>query len=150
MFILASRNSQEYENAINTVRFFHQNDMGGSQGEPTETQRMVTAINLLFLLSNNRTQEFYSQLESIPFQQLSQGHIAYVLLLNDAIEEGNYRKIFVLKDQNPLPAYFGPFLDRISETVRTEMAKSAEKAYRRLSISEALNIFQVASEKQLR
>jgi hypothetical protein len=64
------------------------------------------------------------------------------LLLNDAIEEGNYRKIFLLRYQNPLPEYFGPFLDSISETVRTEIAKSAEKAYSELSLKEALNIFQ--------
>jgi hypothetical protein len=42
-----------------------------------------------------------------------------VLLLNDAIEEGNYRKVFSLRLQNPLPEYFGPFLDTISETIRT-------------------------------
>jgi hypothetical protein len=45
--------------------------------------------------------------------------------LNDAIEEGNYRKVFTLKNDNPLPEFFGPFLQSISETVRTEIAKSA-------------------------
>jgi hypothetical protein len=95
---------------------------------------MITAIHLLFLLSSNRNQEFYSKLESITTENLRDQYISYVLLLNDAIEEGNYRKIFLLKNQNPLPEYFGPFLDRISETIRTEIAKSAEKAYAEISI----------------
>lgn len=73
-----------------------------------------------------------------------------MLLLNDAIEEGNYRKIFLLRDRNPLPEYFGPFLDTISETIRTEIAKSAEKAYSEISLKEALNIFQFQSLEQLR
>lgn len=47
---------------------------------------------------------------------------------------GNYRKVFELKKKSPLD-YFNPFLNRISETVRIEIAKSAEKAYSQLSIS---------------
>ncbi len=90
---------------------------------------MITAIHLLFLLSCNKTQDFNTKLESIKVEQLKDSYIDYVLLLNDAIEEGNYRKVFELKKKNPLPDYFGPFLDTILETVRIEIAKSAEKAY---------------------
>ena len=111
---------------------------------------MITAIHLLFLLSTNRNQEFYSKLEAITSESLRDEYISYVLLLNDAIEEGNYRKIFLLRDRNPLPEYFGPFLDTISETIRTEIAKSAEKAYSEISLKEALNIFQFQSLEQLR
>jgi 26S proteasome regulatory subunit N12 len=81
---------------------------------------------------------------------LKDNYISYVLLLNDAIEEGNYRKVFHLRSQNPLPDYFGPFLDRILETVRTEIAKSAEKAYTEISLKEALSIFQFQSVEELR
>jgi len=64
---------------------------------------MITAIHLLFLLSANRNQEFYCKLEAITVDHLKDPYISYVLLLNDAIEEGNYRKIFALRDRNPLP-----------------------------------------------
>ena len=74
----------------------------------------------------------------------------YVLKLNDAIEEGNYRKVLEKGSQNPLPDYFGPFLDRISETIRNEMAKSAEKAYAQLTIAQAISIFQLNNEQGLR
>ena len=55
---------------------------------------------------------------------------------------GNYRRVFQLKKESPLN-YFKPFLDRISETVRFEIARSAEKAYAEISLSEALKVFQL-------
>lgn len=58
---------------------------------------MVTAIHLLFLLSTNQNQQFYSKLETIKIDNLKDKYISYVLLLNDAIEEGNYRKVFTLR-----------------------------------------------------
>lgn len=72
-----------------------------------------------------------------------------MLRLNDAIEEGNYRRVFLLKKESPLE-YFAPFLDKIEDTVRIELAKSAEKAYSILSIKQALQIFQVDNEAELR
>lgn len=68
-----------------------------------------------------------------------------MMLLNKVqknINTGNYRRVFQLKKDSPLD-YFSPFLNRISETVRFEIAKSAEKAYSELSVSEALKIFQL-------
>ena len=47
---------------------------------------MVTAIHLLFLLSTNQNQQFYSKLETIKIDNLNDAYISYVLLLNDAIE----------------------------------------------------------------
>ena len=41
-------------------------------------------------------------------------------------------------------------MERILETIRIEIAKSAEKAYAELSMNEALNIFQFKSVDQLR
>jgi 26S proteasome regulatory subunit N12 len=131
------------------VKFFYENVFVCGSSAPAQ-QAMITAIHLLFLLSSNRTEEFYSKLEAITAEQLRDTLLSYVLLLNDAIEEGNYRKVFSLRLQNPLPEYFGPFLDTILETVRTEIARSAEKAYAELSLKEALSIFQFESVQQLR
>jgi len=114
LFTLASQNSREYENAINNVKFFYENVLISHAGFQPQYQQMITAIHLLFLLSNNRNQEFYSKLESIPLENLQGSYVSYVLLLNDAIEEGNYRKVFSLKNDNPLPEFFGPFLHSIS------------------------------------
>ena len=44
--------------------------------------------------------------------------------LNPGVE-GLMGKVISLSDHNPLPDYFGPFLERILETIRIEIAKSA-------------------------
>jgi hypothetical protein len=58
---------------------------------------MVTSIHLLFLLSAHRNEEFYSKIETLNSSDLKDQHISYVLLLNDAIEEGsrvfNFRQL---------------------------------------------------------
>jgi hypothetical protein len=144
---LAGRQQKDYENAINNVRFFYENTLIPHK---PRYHSIITAIHLLFLLSANRNQEFYCKLEAITADHLKDEYLSYVLLLNDAIEEGNYRKIFSLSHRNPLPDFFGPFLDRISETIRTEIARSAEKAYAHISLKDALSIFNFQSEEQLR
>lgn len=100
MFTLGARREKEYENAISNVKFFYENTL---LSHKPRYHSMITAIHLLFLLSANRNQEFYCKLEAITFDHLKDPYISYVLLLNDAIEEGNYRKIFALRDRNPLP-----------------------------------------------
>lgn len=144
---LGSRSNKGIENAINNVKFFYENTLIPHK---PQFHSMITAIHLLFLLSSNKNQEFNTKLESIKVEELKDSYIEYVLLLSDAIEEGNYRKVFSLKKQNPLPDYFGPFLDTILQTVRIEIAKSAEKAYAYISLKEALNIFQFESAELLR
>lgn len=62
LFTLASRSSREYENAINNVKFFYENVLVKGGPSANAQHAMVTAIHLLFLLSSNRTQEFYSKL----------------------------------------------------------------------------------------
>lgn len=70
MYILTSRNNKEYENAINNVKFFYENVFISHNSHTSEYHSMITAIHLLFLLSTNRNQEFYSKLESITSARL--------------------------------------------------------------------------------
>lgn len=49
---------------------------------------MVTSIHLLFLLSSHKNEEFYAKIETLNISDLGNKYISYVLLLNDAIEEG--------------------------------------------------------------
>ena len=69
----------------------------------------MKSIHLLSLLSANRNEEFYSKLENLTVTELENTLVAFVLKLNDAIEEGNYRRVFKLKQESPLE-YFAPFL----------------------------------------
>jgi hypothetical protein len=68
-------------------------------------------------------------LENLTTIEIHYDLVQYVLKMNEAIEEGNYRKVFEKRKQCPLE-YFTPFLEKIEDTIRIEVAKSAEKAYR--------------------
>lgn len=59
MHVLGSKAEKEYESAINIVKFFYENTL--IPHKPLY-HSMMTAIHLLFLLSNNRNEEFYSKL----------------------------------------------------------------------------------------
>ena len=50
--------------------------------------------------------------------------------------DGNYAKILSTKQNVPLKSY-NFFIDQFSEAVRYEVARSAEKAYEHLKISDA-------------
>lgn len=138
--------TKDFELAIDNVRFFYENSFALPKSANHEA---VKSIHLLSLLSSHRNEEFYTKLENLVPSELENDLIRYVLRLNDAIEEGNYRRVFILKKEQPLE-YFAPFLERIEDTVRIELAKSAEKAYSVLPISQAIQIFQVENEQQLR
>jgi protoheme ferro-lyase len=113
-YTLLSRSSKDFELAIDNVRFFYENLLNLPRSPNHE---VVKAIHLLFLLSNNRNEEFYAKLEAMEVNELDGDLISFVMKLNDAIEEGNYRRVFQLKNHNKIE-YFRPFLEKVEDTIR--------------------------------
>ena len=103
---LISRSSKDFELAIEKVRFFYENGLSIPKSNNHEA---IKSIHLLSLLSANRNEEFYSKLENLHVSELENNLVGFVLKINDAIEEGNYRKVFKLARESPLE-YFTPFL----------------------------------------
>lgn len=124
-YCLVTRQTKDFELAIEGVRFFYENGLNLPKSDNDEP---IIAIHLLFLLSTHRNEEFYTKLENLTTVEIHYNYVQYVLKMNEAIEEGNYRKVFEKKNNCPLE-YFTPFLEKIEDTVRIEVAKSAEKAY---------------------
>jgi 26S proteasome regulatory subunit N12 len=137
---------REFELAIEGLRFFYENGLSLPESEHNKS---VIAIHLLFLLSTHRNEEFYTKLENLTTAEIHYDLVQYVLKMNEAIEEGNYRKVFEKRKQSPLD-HFSPFLEKIEDTIRIEVAKSAEKAYSELTLEEALKVFQTPTEAALR
>lgn len=77
--------------AIEGVRFFYENDFNLPK---SENEKEIIAIHLLFLLSTHRNEEFYTKLENLSTVEIHYDLVQYVLKMNEAIEEGNYRKVF--------------------------------------------------------
>lgn len=133
-YALATKDIVEFNRAIDKLKFFYDNFKSSSN---SSNYFQLIAITLLHLLSFNKIEDFYTKLEGLSDQEIQNPLIKYVITLNESIEDGSYRKVFVLKDTCPIP-FCEMFLDRIEETLRVELAKSSEKAYSSLTTEQAL------------
>ena len=108
----------------------------------------VLGLYLLYLLSQNKISEFHSMLQSIPSVDHGDVFIEVPVSLEQHFVDGNYSKVLATKTV-PLEVY-NFFINRFSNTVRNEIAKSAQVAYSELSIKDACDIFMLDNVDQLK
>nr|ACO15595.1 26S proteasome non-ATPase regulatory subunit 8 [Caligus clemensi] len=97
----------------------------------------LLGLNLLRLLSQNHLAEFHIQLELLPLEAvLENPYITCPVSLEQDIMEGTYNKILLMKDNVPSPK-MSYFIDLLLITIRNEIGICLEKAYNRISASEA-------------
>lgn len=81
--------------------------------------------------------EFHTELELLPAEIIhTNAFIKHSLALEQYFMEGRYNKIFQAKGNVPAESY-NFFMDILLETVRDEIASCLEKAYEKVSVSEA-------------
>lgn len=108
-------------------------------GESTAKYHML-GLDLMCYLAQNDLPSFHMELERIPPKQTTASpYIAFPVGLEQALMEGAYNKIFLSKANLPSP-YYTFFMDILLETVRGEIAKCMEKAYKNLSCQEAARL----------
>eukprot|EP00828_Plagiopyla_frontata_P046458 TRINITY_DN8256_c0_g1_i3.p1 TRINITY_DN8256_c0_g1~~TRINITY_DN8256_c0_g1_i3.p1 ORF type:complete len:141 (-),score=28.33 TRINITY_DN8256_c0_g1_i3:87-509(-) len=74
--------------------------------------------------------------------------IQFVINLENSLSQGNLTNVINCKQQATLP-HFHAFLDRIMETIRYQVARNSEKAYKSLQIQEAMSIFGLLNQNEL-
>ena len=114
LYSLRTNQKEEFHRAIKKLDFFYENF---AYLHKSENYYELNSIQLIDLLSLNQTKDFYTQLESFQGEELNNKYIQYVVELNQAIEDGNYREVFELRNASP-STLFKPFLEKIQETVR--------------------------------
>lgn len=103
----------------------------------SELKYEILGLNLLFLLSQNRTADFHTELELLPPEELLENSfIKYPVAVDQYLMEGSYNKIYRSKLKVP-SKYYKFFVDILLNTVRGEIAECIEKAYPRISVKEA-------------
>lgn len=95
----------------------------------------VIGLYLLYLLSQNKISEFHVELQAIPPSEHSNIYINVPVSLEQYFVDGNYTKVLSTKNA-PLEAYRF-FIEKFIDTVRTEIARSAEVSYTQLSLKDA-------------
>ncbi|KAJ9054542.1 regulatory particle non-ATPase [Entomophthora muscae] len=99
-------------------------------------QNMMTGLQLMNLIAQNRIAEFHLALESIdPMLFESDPNIRHPVELEKALMEGSYNKVLNTRDQVPAPE-FGYFMNILVTTIQNEIASCCEKAYRSLPIQQ--------------
>lgn len=111
-----------------------------SQNEP-----LVTGLNLLRLLVQNRIAEFHTELEVIPAEAQQQPAVAFVIQLEQWLMEGAYNKVLAARDTAPSDLY-RYFLDLLATTVRDEVAGCSERAYASLKMDDAQQLLMIRGD----
>mmetsp|Transcript_41405 Transcript_41405/g.129682 ORF Transcript_41405/g.129682 Transcript_41405/m.129682 type:complete len:161 (-) Transcript_41405:154-636(-) len=106
----------------------------------------------MLLLVDNRLAEFHCELEAIPEAVLSAPAVAFPVRMDQQLLVGNYDAILETS-RGPaanLPhPLFSVFMAFITETVRENVALSAEAAYESLSFSDALEMLMLDNAAEL-
>lgn len=147
IYSVKTKNFDELEKAYKRLRFY--NEDLAKVINPSENYDKIAAIYLLYLLSFNRFSDFHIELEKIPEELQKNQYIQFTIKLEQWLTVGNYSNVLQSKKNSPL-AYFNVFLERIFETIRYEVSRSAEKAYTKLSLSEAQKMFMLNSPQELK
>lgn len=115
--------------------------------QPSQQQNLITGLNLLRLLVQNRIAEFHTELELIPQEVQQEVHIKHATQLEQQLMEGAYNKVLSAKSNVPDKSYLY-LMDKLISTVRDEIASCSERAYKQLSVPEAQKLMLFTSAKE--
>ena len=104
-------------------------------------------LYLLFLLSNNRTTDFSTELELLNPKDKYNEYIKVSLDIEQCIVEGNYSHMARLKNSND--NNYNYYLNKFDDTIRYQIARSMEKSYDNLNGSDAMQLLMLKDENDL-
>ena len=137
---------EEFERNMVQLRSFYNEAKDVLKDSPNKYS--MIGLYLLFLVYKNRTADYYTELELLTLEDQKNPCIAVALTLEQHFVDGNYLKILNTKQNVPIPIY-NYFIDKLIDTVRYETARSAEKAYKQLRVSDACKMFMLGSAGEL-
>ena len=143
LFSVSQKDEAAVERNFNQLRVYYADCRGAMPASPQEN--LVTGLNLLRLLVQNRIAEFHTELELIPAAAQADKHIKHAVDLEQQLMEGSYNKILMAgAGALPSPDY-AHFMSMLTATVRDEIAACLEKAYATLSVTAAAKMLGCAS-----
>eukprot|EP00997_Jenningsia_sp_PLL12_P006559 NODE_3111_length_815_cov_121.650131_g2589_i0.p1 GENE.NODE_3111_length_815_cov_121.650131_g2589_i0~~NODE_3111_length_815_cov_121.650131_g2589_i0.p1 ORF type:complete len:181 (+),score=53.96 NODE_3111_length_815_cov_121.650131_g2589_i0:208-750(+) len=127
----------------------HLNTLYEEHGAVMRSERrwLITGLNLLRLLAQNKTMEFHMMLELIPIEERDNMYIGYVIQLERYLMEGSYRRLLQASKDVRSNEYI-VFLNMLMDTVRTEIADCSRVTYEKLSVSGATELLMFESNEE--
>lgn len=146
-YSVAIKNIQSFERYVSQLKCYYY-DYKNMMPESQNKYKLL-GLNLLFLLSQNRVAEFHTELELLPCEIIqSNKFIQHPLSLEQCLMEGRYNKLFKAKGDSPADCY-NFFIDILLDTVRNEIGACIERAYERISVSEAGKRLNLSSKDEV-
>ena len=113
----------------------------------SEKYLYYVGLYLLFLLSNNRTTDFSTELVLLDIKDKTNQYIKVSLDIEQCIVEGNFSLISKLKNSSDVN--YNYYLSKFDDTIRYQIARSMEKSYESLNIKAPMNLLMLNNEKAL-
>ena len=146
LFSVSQKDDAAVERNYNQLRVYYADCRNMMPASPQEN--LVTGLNLLRLLVQNRIAEFHTELELIPPEAHADKHIKHVTNLEQQLMEGSYNKVLQAGGALPSPDY-AHFMSMLTATVRDEIAACMEKAYATLTVTAAAKMLGMASAGEM-
>jgi 26S proteasome regulatory subunit N12 len=113
-------------------------------GVSTPRKALITGLNLMHLLVENRLAEFHAQLELLSDEEASDPLTSFPIALERKLMVGIYDEV----GQIPDPSY-QLFMDHLLQTIRQSIADCMETAYQELPLEDAANLLKLSSKQEL-
>ena len=113
----------------------------------SEKYLYYVGLYLVFLLSNNRTTDFSTEIELINIRDRNNTYIKISLDIEQCIMEGNYSQLATFR--NSKDNYYNYYLEKFDDTTRYQIARSMEKSYESLDINDAMKLLIFNSQQDL-
>ena len=141
------QNEKAFELAYLQTKPFYFDYIKGILPNQSEKYLYYVGLYLLFLLSNNRTTDFSTELELLNTKDRSNPYIKVSLDIEQFIVEGNYSHMANLK--NSTDENYNYYLNKFDDTIRYQIARSMEKSYESLDSNNAMQLLMLKSENDL-
>ena len=143
------QNERAFELAYLQVKPFYFDYVKNKQIQLKQSEKYLyyVGLYLLFLLSNNRTTDFSTELELLDIKDKNNQYIKVSLDIEQCIIEGNFSQLPQMKNLND--SNYNYYLSKFDDTVRYQIARSMEKSYNAINNNAAMNLLMLNDEKSL-
>ena len=139
------KNERAFELAYLQTKPFYFDYTKSILPKQSEKYLYYVGLYLLFLLSNNRTTDFSTELELLDTKDKNDQYIKVSLDIEQCIMEGNYSHMSRLKNANDVN--YNYYLSKFDDTIRFQIARSMEKSYETLDTKAAMNLLMLNNEQ---
>ena len=141
------KNERAFELSYLQVKPFYFDYIKGILPKQSDKYLYYVGLYLLFLLSNNRTSDFSTELELLDPKDKNNEYIKVSLDIEQCIVEGNYSHMERLK--NSTDENYNYYLNKFDDTIRYQIARSMEKSYEHLNCNDAMQLLMLKNENDL-